>query len=144
MPDFTEFPIPVKEFNPADFAGANGREIELTKSATHIQWRYVGEAAWLDLLALDAIEGADGDDGPAIELQTSATHIQWRVAGDVSWIDLIALSELKGSKGDDAVLPDDIITGEGFSRIAIVAEGTVPDPPVNGVFYFEVPPEALP
>jgi hypothetical protein len=32
--------------------GADGREIELQKSATHIQWRYVGEPTWINLVAL--------------------------------------------------------------------------------------------
>lgn len=37
--------------------GTNGREIELQKSATHIQWRYVGESVWKDLVALSDITG---------------------------------------------------------------------------------------
>ncbi len=92
--------------------GADGREIELQKSATHIQWRYVGEGGWTNLVALSELkgdpgtpgtpgeDGDDGADGREIELQKSATHIQWRYAGDVSWTNLVALSELKGDPGD--------------------------------------------
>lgn len=43
--------------------GADGREIELQKSATHIQWRYVGEESWKDLVALADLKGAKGDKG---------------------------------------------------------------------------------
>ena len=33
-------------------AGTNGKEIELQKSETHIQWRYVGDLDWKNLVAL--------------------------------------------------------------------------------------------
>lgn len=44
-------------------AGANGKEIELQKSTTHIQWRYVGDADWINLVALADLKGADGAKG---------------------------------------------------------------------------------
>lgn len=44
-------------------AGADGREVELQASATHIQWRYVGDPTWTDLIALSLLTGADGEDG---------------------------------------------------------------------------------
>jgi hypothetical protein len=43
--------------------GENGREIELQKSSTHIQWRYVGDATWLDLVPLVDLTGPPGEDG---------------------------------------------------------------------------------
>lgn len=43
--------------------GQNAREIELQKSETHIQWRYVGEEVWRDLVALNDIKGDVGDKG---------------------------------------------------------------------------------
>lgn len=46
--------------------GTNGKEIELQKSTTHIQWRYVGDADWINLVALadlKGIAGAKGDKG---------------------------------------------------------------------------------
>jgi hypothetical protein len=43
--------------------GYDGREVELQKSSTHIQWRYVGDTSWTDLVALVDIKGADGIDG---------------------------------------------------------------------------------
>ena len=45
-------------------SGGNGREVEFQKGTTHIQWRYEGELAWTDLIALDDLKGADGDAGP--------------------------------------------------------------------------------
>jgi hypothetical protein len=96
--------------------GADGREIELQTSATHIQWRYVGETTWLNLIALSAITGpagddgedgapgapgADGVDGREIELQVTATHIQWRYVGSATWTNLVALSVITGPAGTD-------------------------------------------
>lgn len=46
--------------------GADGREIELGTSATHVQWRYLGDPTWVDLVALADItgpQGAKGDKG---------------------------------------------------------------------------------
>ncbi len=89
--------------------GVDGREIELQKGIDYVQWRYVGEAIWNDLILIselkgdagaDGADGQDGADGKNIELQKGATHIQWRVVGDIDWIDLIAIEDLKGDKGD--------------------------------------------
>jgi len=96
--------------------GADGREIELQAGETHIQWRYVGDEAWIDLLPLADLKGADGSngvdgidglpgldgspgaDGREIELDKSETHIRWRYVGG-SWADLVALADLKGADG---------------------------------------------
>jgi hypothetical protein len=99
--------------------GEDGREIELSVSATHIRWRYVGDASWINLIALSQLQGPpgqngnngqdgdEGQDGREVELGTSATHIQWRYVGE-SWNDLIAISELKGDPGEpgDTHVPD--------------------------------------
>lgn len=43
--------------------GADGRPVELNKSATHIQWRYVGDAEWIDIVPLAELKGATGATG---------------------------------------------------------------------------------
>lgn len=40
--------------------GQDGREIELRKSSTHIEWRYVGESNWTQLVSLNELKGNDG------------------------------------------------------------------------------------
>ena len=45
--------------------GADGRASEFNVSETHIQWRYVGEPAWNNLIALAALTGPQGIPGPA-------------------------------------------------------------------------------
>lgn len=47
--------------NKADFAGADGKNIELQKTTSAIQWRVKGSGeAWTDLVSLDEITGAAG------------------------------------------------------------------------------------
>lgn len=43
--------------------GSDAREIELQKSSTALQWRYVGENEWNDLISLAEITGPQGEQG---------------------------------------------------------------------------------
>lgn len=54
---------------PTGETGGDGREVELQKSATHIQWRYVGDPTWNNLVALTDITGPAGADAVG-----AATH----------------------------------------------------------------------
>lgn len=78
--------------------GDDGREIELQKTATHVQWRYIGAPGWTNLFAFADIAGEDGRE---IELQTSATYLQWRYVGDPGWTSIYDLSLLEGDPGND-------------------------------------------
>jgi len=78
--------------------GLDGKNIELQKTLTHIQWRIVG-GSWTNLVALEELKGVKGDPGNPVEFQKSATHVQWRVQGTTTWNNLITLDELK-VKGD--------------------------------------------
>jgi len=60
MADINAFPIKTIPFNPADFAGVDGKEVELYVSPTHIQWRYVGDASYIDLVPLSDLTGTTG------------------------------------------------------------------------------------
>ncbi len=58
--------------------GKDGREIELQNSGTAIQWRYVGDNAWTDLVQLSSLKGNKGDKGdtgatPNIQIGTVQT-----------------------------------------------------------------------
>lgn len=107
-------------------AGANGtpgKSVEFQATPTYIQWRYVGDTLWNNLIAVasltgpagpagqdgigikgdpgtDGQNGTDGQDGREIELQKTTTYLQWRYVGATQWTNLVALSELKGEKGD--------------------------------------------
>ena len=54
---------PQGETGPQGQAGANGtdgKQIELNKEETHLQWRYVGELEWRSLVALTDLTGPQG------------------------------------------------------------------------------------
>ena len=40
--------------------GEDGREVEFSTSETHLQWRYVDEDEWRDLIPVEDLEGQDG------------------------------------------------------------------------------------
>lgn len=85
----------------------DGREVELQASATHIQWRYVGDAAWIDLIALSELEGPAGPQGAtgatgvaganglSIEYQWQGTQLGIRLQGEVAY----TYVDLKGDTG---------------------------------------------
>lgn len=102
--------------------GENGRNPEFQMAAGYIQWRYVGDTDWINLVPLTSItgpagqdgndgsngaDGTNGTDGREIELQKSATHLQWRYVGDPTWTDLVALTDLKGDQGIQGVPGND-------------------------------------
>src|SRR5690606_3233669 len=81
--------------------GKDGREIELRVTETHIQWRYVGDSTWTNLIALSELEGPtgapgkdgkDGRDGREIELDKTTDYVRWRYVGDTSWQNLIPIA----------------------------------------------------
>lgn len=78
--------------------GPNGKSVEIRNSGTAIQWRYIGDVDWIDIVTLSSLVGPAG---PAIEMQVSGGYIQWRVIGAVSWTNLIALTALIGPPGLD-------------------------------------------
>jgi len=80
--------------------GPPGRDVELRKSATHVQWRVAGTTTWNNLIPLADLAGSNGKE---VELQATATHIQWRLSGG-AWTNLVALSELKGADGREISL----------------------------------------
>jgi len=43
--------------------GTDGREVEMQGEDAYIQWRYVGDAEWTDLVALADLKGDKGDPG---------------------------------------------------------------------------------
>lgn len=70
--DFIVFPVSVGPTGPSGTNGTNGadgsdgsdgadgREVEFQVNSTHIQWRYVGDVSWTNLIALSALMGPVG------------------------------------------------------------------------------------
>lgn len=140
--------------------GTNGREIEMQVTDTYIQWRYVGDTTWYNLIALSELKGAKGDkgdtgatgndgtDGKEVTLQATDTYIQWKYDTDTTWTNLIPLSDLKGEKGEqglqgttgqDGITPNiqvgNTTTLEAGSSATVTQRGTTENP----IFDFGIP-----
>ena len=98
--------------------GKDGREIELQNSGTAIQWRYVGDDAWTDLVQLSELKGDPGDDGitPNIQIGTVQTLDpgQQATASMTGTPEnpLLNLGIPKGEKGDPG---EDAESGESYT-----------------------------
>jgi hypothetical protein len=100
--------------NGADGAdGSDGREIELQKTATKIQWRYVGGGSWIDLVLLSDIKGNDGATGA-----TGANGADGNDGADGA----TGATGAKGDKGDPASF--DVITfdADTYAVVATIGE----------------------
>lgn len=83
----------------SDLVGADGLQISLRVTSTHIQSR-LGDGEWSDLIAVSALKGADGRE---LQMRVTTSHIQTRYAGVAEWSDLIAIAALIGPPGWTAV-----------------------------------------
>jgi len=81
--------------------GADGKQVEMQQSSGYVQWRYVGDSTWRNLMPLSMIAGADGSDGRNVDLQEAGGWIQWRHQGDAQWQNLVSLDEMRGANGND-------------------------------------------
>lgn len=104
-------------------AGADGREVELQKTATHIQWRYVGDALWTDLVALADIKGETGATGATGAAGANGTNGADGAAATISI----------GTVTTGAAGTSVIVTNSGSSSAAVF-DITIPrgDPGVDG------------
>ncbi|HRJ90087.1 MAG TPA: hypothetical protein PLX39_15525 [Pyrinomonadaceae bacterium] len=63
--------------------GDPGREVELQTNATHLQWRYVGDVSWTNLVALSLLQGPPGNNGdPGLTERTVTFGIRETTTGD--------------------------------------------------------------
>jgi uncharacterized repeat protein (TIGR02543 family) len=109
--------------------GTDGREVELRISSDgglgYIQWRYVGESLWTNLISLSSLMGESGTDGKNIEIQSTDDYLQWRYVGDLDWINLIDLSLLVGPQGEIGVSIESITINELGELIILFTDGTI-------------------
>lgn len=130
-------------------AGHDGREVEFGLSATHVQWRYVGDVAWMDLIALSSLVGAtgaqgpkgdDGDPAPLPAFEATATTGAPGTNADASvsgtYPDLsLDLTIPRGDKGDpgppNALTIGTVTTGAPGSAADASITGTAPEQVLN-------------
>ena len=80
--------------------GADGTEVEIQKGTDYIQWRYVGDASWQNLVALTEITGPKGDKGDAPDLRTNGNQLEYSKDGGSTWNSLYDLTQLQGDTGN--------------------------------------------
>lgn len=79
--------------------GGGGREIQLRATSTYIQWRYVGDAAWTNLVALSSLQGApgqngtDGVNGASVQMRVNGGYFQYKLTTDTTWTNLVAVGD---------------------------------------------------
>lgn len=79
--------------------GPDAIPVEIRATDTYIQWKYINDITWTNIIALSALIGPQGIKGNEIQLRTNETHIQWKYDNEEEWTNLIALSELQGPQG---------------------------------------------
>lgn len=60
----------------------DGREVEIRATETHLQYRYLPDANWINILDLNDIRGTDGRE---VILSSDDTSILWQHEGDSEW-----------------------------------------------------------
>jgi len=85
----------------------DGREITLRVNQGYIQWQYVGETAWTNLVALESLlgqQGTNGSDGDHVEFRVENGYIQWKYLEATTWTNLLSLVTITGTDGSDIEL----------------------------------------
>lgn len=86
--------------------GKDGREIELQKSSTAIQWRYVGDSSWTDLVQLSDITGPAGPQGEKGETGEQGPAGKDGAQGPAGEQGPAGQDGAQGPKGDPGVTPN--------------------------------------
>lgn len=101
------------------FAGCStkDKEVVIRVNGDYVQWAYVGEDEWTNVISIEDIKNALGEgyqgekgeqgeagvDGRQVEFSKNETHIIWRYVGEDVWHNLVALSEIKGKDGETTI-----------------------------------------
>lgn len=75
-----------------NFANLRPKDVEFNSNddLKTVQWRYVGETEWRELLSYSDITG------PTLEMQEADGFVQWRPVGAEDWVNLVPISEISG------------------------------------------------
>jgi len=89
--------------------GEPGKDVVIQVEDGYLQWQYLGDSTWMNLIALhellgpkgfDGANGADGVDGKLVTFRVEGQFIQWQYVGDLGWTDLLSVYSIYGPKGD--------------------------------------------
>ena len=121
--------------------GENGREIELQVTEEYIQWRYVGDTTWYDLISLSLLKGGTGEQG--IPGESNTLSIGTVTKGDeaaatitgTSPNQILNLVLPKGDTGTDGITPNiqvgETTTLSAGSDATVTQTGTTENPVLN-------------
>jgi M6 family metalloprotease-like protein/uncharacterized repeat protein (TIGR02543 family) len=90
------------------YPGTDGKEVTFQVDEGYIQWQYVGEETWTNLVPLSTLTGSDGTngidgvDGKEVTFQVDEGYIQWQYVGEETWTNLVELATLNGTSGESA------------------------------------------
>lgn len=116
-------------------AGEDGREVEIQATSTYIQWRYVGETAWNNLVALSSLKGADGAPGAAgadgvgisgvafKETDASGNNVYTITLTNGATYDFTAPKGATGSKGDTGATGPNSVSTSTATNITGILKG---------------------
>jgi hypothetical protein len=85
------------------FDGIDGKQIELTNDGTALKWRYMGDAAWVNIIAIADITGTDGE-SPVLRVYNGV--LQYKFPNESVWHNLYTFP-VSGE-----VVPVDLISGD--------------------------------
>jgi len=106
--------------------GIDGKQIELSSTSTHLQWRYVGETTWYLLVALSEITGPTGNNAVNVSTPTNIEGLLKGVAGAlqqaIAGTDYPAINDARFS---DNRIPTDVSVSYAKVASALKAKATV-------------------
>ena len=91
----------------------DGKEVSIRVNSGYIQWQYVGNPTWTNIVALESLigpngtngtNGMDGQDGDQVEFRVDGGQIQWKYVGGTEWTNLLSLTSITGADGDQVEL----------------------------------------
>lgn len=83
----------IQAFNMTGQNGTDGKTPELRVADGNVQWKYVTDVDWQNLISLASMTGAS----PQIRVSNNA--IQWKQSTDTTWTTLLGLDALAGPAG---------------------------------------------
>lgn len=83
----------IQAFNMSGQNGTPGKTPELRVAEGNVQWKYVTDVEWQNLISLASMAGAS----PQIRVSNNA--IQWKQSTDTTWTTLLGLDALAGPPG---------------------------------------------
>lgn len=84
--------LPYIKFLADNFTNLRPQDVEFrtNEENNYVQWRYVGDTEWVDLIKYADIVG------PSVELREDGEFLQWRPKDTGDWMNLVSLKDISG------------------------------------------------